>query len=150
VESAFAYLHFASILALTALLAAEYFLCNEHLQPGHVRLLARIDLGYLAAAIAVLATGLIRLIWFTKRPAFYLDNPFFFLKIALFIAVGLIAIAPTLQFLRWNRALDDGRVRVLSGADIARVRRFVGLELLLLAIIPLTAVLMARGVSPLS
>lgn len=147
-ESALAYLHFASILALTGLLAVEFSLCNEHLQPGHVRLLSRIDLGYVAAAIAVLATGLIRLTWLARGPAFYLGNPFFYLKIALFIAIGLISIAPTLQFIRWNRALDDGRVRVLSGADIARVRRFVGLELLLLALIPLTAVLMARGVSP--
>jgi putative membrane protein len=150
VESAFAYLHYASILALTGLLAAEYVLCNEHLQPGHVRLLARIDLAYVAAAIAVLATGLMRLIWFAKGPSFYLGNPLFYLKIALFIAIGLVSIAPTLQFLRWNRALDDGRVRVLSGADIARVRRLIGLELLLLVLVPLTAVLMARGISSLS
>jgi putative membrane protein len=73
-----------------------------------------------------------------------------YVKIALFVAIGLVSIAPTLQFIRWNRALDDGRVRVLSGADIARVRRFIGLELLLLVLVPLTAVLLARGISPLS
>lgn len=149
-ESALAYLHFASILALTGLLAAEYFLCNEHLQPGHVRLLAQLDLAYLGAAVAVLITGIVRLLWFAKPPAFYLHNPVFHLKIALFVAVGLISIPPTLQFLRWNRSLREGHVRVLSGADIARVRRLIGLELALLALIPLLAVLMARGISPLS
>lgn len=146
-EPFIAYLHFTSILALTGLLAAEYFLCNEHLQPGHVRLLARLDLAYLGAAVAVLATGIVRLLWFAKPSAFYLHNPVFYLKIALFIAVGLISIPPTRQFLRWNRSLREGHVRVLSGADIARVRRLIGLELVLLALIPLSAVLMARGIS---
>jgi putative membrane protein len=150
VEPVFAYLHFASILALTGLLAGEFILCNEHLQPGHVRLLARVDLAYLGAAVLVLATGVARLAWFAKGAAFHLGNPVFHLKLALFVAIGLISIAPTLQFIRWNRALREGRVRVLSGADITRARRFIGLELLLLALIPLAAVLTARGLSPLS
>lgn len=150
VEPFIAYLHFASILALAGLLAAEYFLCSEHLQPGHVRLLAQVDLAYLGAAVAALATGVVRLLWFAKGSAFYLHNPVFHLKIALFIAVGLISIPPTLQFMRWNRSLREGHMRVVSGADIARVRRLIGLELALLALIPLLAVLMARGISPLS
>jgi len=148
VEPVFAYLHFVSILALTGLLAGEFILCNEHLQPGHVRLLARVDLAYLGAAVLVLVTGIARLVWFAKGTGFYLGNPVFHLKLALFVAIGLVSIAPTMQFVRWNQALREERVRVLSGADIARARRFIGLELLLLALVPLTAVLMARGLSP--
>ena len=147
-EPLFAFLHFLSILALAGALAAEWVLCNEHLQPGHVRLLVRVDLAYLLAAIAVVATGLVRFVWFAKGPGFYLSNPIFHLKIALFIAVGLISVAPTLQFIRWNRALKEGRTRVVSGAEIRRTRRFLGLEFLLFAFIPLTAVSMARGLSP--
>lgn len=148
VEASFAYLHFVSILALAGLLAAEFFLCNEHLQPGHVRLLVRIDVGYMVAALAALATGVIRFGWLAKGAGFYLGNPLFYVKIALFIAIGLISIVPTMQFLRWNRALREGEARVLSGKDIGRVRRLIALELLLFALMPLAAVLMARGVSP--
>ncbi len=147
-EPLFAFLHFLSILALVGALAAEWVLCNEHLQPGHIRLLVRIDVVYLLAAVATVATGLARFIWFARGPAFYVSNPVFHLKIALFVAIGLISVAPTLQFLRWNRALKEGRTRVVSGADIRRTHRFLGLEMLLFALIPLTAVLMARGLSP--
>lgn len=148
VEASFAYLHFVSILALAGLLAAEFFLCNEHLQPGHVRLLVRIDAGTLVAALAALVTGIIRFGWFAKGTAFYLGNPLFYVKIALFIAIGLISIVPTMQFQRWNRALREGQARVLSGKDIARVRRLLALELTLFALMPLAAVMMARGISP--
>lgn len=148
VEASFAYLHFVSILVLAGLLAAEFFLCNEHLQPGHVRLLVRIDAGTLVAALAALVTGIIRFGWFAKGTAFYLGNPLFYVKIALFIAIGLISMVPTMQFQRWNRALREGQARVLSGTDIARVRRLLALELALFALMPLAAVLMARGISP--
>jgi putative membrane protein len=150
VESLFAYLHFLSMLTLAGLLAAEFFLCNEHLQPGHVRLLVRIDIGYLVAALAALATGVVRLAAFGKGAGFYLGNPLLYVKLALFIAIGLISVVPTLQFLRWNRALRAGETRVLSGQDIERLRRLIALELLLLALMPLAAVLMARGISPYS
>jgi len=149
-EPLFAFLHFLSILALAGLLTAEWLLCNEHLQPGHVRLLVRVDRAYMLAAIAVLTTGGVSFFWYAKGPGFYLPNPVFHLKIALFVAIGLISIAPTVQFIRWNRALTEGRMRVLTDADIRRVRRFIGLEMLLLGFVPLAAVLMARGISPLS
>ncbi|MCW5623094.1 MAG: DUF2214 family protein [Burkholderiales bacterium] len=145
-EAIIAWLHILSILTLTGFIAAEFFICSEHLQPGHVRLLTRLDLGYLAAAVAVLATGLARLLWFSKEPAFYLPNPVFWIKMALFAAIGLVSIPPTLQFLRWNRALNAGQMRVLKGADIVRIRRLIGIELALLAAVPLMAILMARGI----
>lgn len=146
----FAYLHFLSILALAGLLVTEFFLCNEHLQPGHVRMLVRIDVGYLIAAATALATGAVRLVAFAKGAGFYLGNPLFYVKMALFIAIGLISVVPTLQFLRWSRALHAGESRVLSGKDIGRIRRLIALELLLFALMPLAAVLMARGISPYS
>jgi putative membrane protein len=77
---------------------------------------------------------------------FYLNNPVFYIKIALFVAVGLISIRPTMQFMRWNRALKTGQERILRDGDIAIARRYIALELVLLAFIPLMAVLMARGI----
>jgi len=58
----------------------------------------------------------------------------------------LISVMPTLQFIRWNRALKTGEGRVLRGVDIETARRYIALEILLLACIPLAAVLMARGI----
>jgi len=145
-EAVFAYLHYLSIIGVGACLAAEFYLCTPELQPPYVRILARVDLTYLIAAIAVLATGFARLLASPKGMPFYLHNPVFYIKLALFVAVGLVSIAPTLQFLRWHRALKSGKERILNGRDIASARRYIALELALFAFIPLAAVLMARGI----
>jgi putative membrane protein len=145
-EAAIAYLHFVSILALTGFLATEFYLCTGDLQPPNVKTLARVDLLYMIAAIVVLITGLLRVFAVGKGAAFYLQNPVFYIKLALFVAVGLISILPTLQFFRWNRALKAGEERILRDRDIATARRYIALELALLTLIPLMAVLMARGI----
>ncbi len=145
-EAAAAYLHFFSIMLLAALLVTQFTLCSKNLQPPHVQTLARIDLGYLAAAALALATGLARLFVAGKGASFYLMNPVFYIKMALFLAVGLVSIVPTLQFIRWNRALKAGEGRVLRDPEIRTTRHYIALELLLLACIPLAAVLMARGI----
>jgi putative membrane protein len=145
-EATAAYLHFFSIMLLSASLVTQFVLCSRDLQPPHVQSLARIDLVYLAAAVLALSTGLTRLFVDGKGPSFYFINPVFYIKIALFLAVGLISVMPTLQFIRWNRALKAGEGRVLRDADIRTVRRYIALELILLACIPLAAVLMARGI----
>ena len=141
-----AYLHFFSILLLTGMLVAQFALCSRDLQPPHVQTLARLDMLYLVAAVLVLGTGLGRLFVAPKGASFYFMNPVFYIKIALFLAVGLVSVMPTLQFIRWNRALKAGEGRVLRDPDIQTVRRYIALELLLLACIPLAAVLMARGI----
>lgn len=145
-EPAIAYLHFVSILSVGAFLVTELFLCTRDLQPPHVRTLALVDLYYMIAAIVVLITGVLRVFVVGKGAGFYLQNPVFYIKVALFVAVGLVSILPTLQFVRWNRALKAGAERILRDSDIVTARRYIGLELVLLSFIPLMGVLMARGI----
>ena len=144
--AAAAYLHFISMLVLTALLGSQFVLCNRDLQPAHVRVLARLDKWYLATAAAALITGIARFVTGGHQPTYYFMNPVFYIKIALFLAVGLVSVVPTLQFLRWNRALDAAEGTVLRDVEIMSIRRYIALELALLAMIPLAAVLTARGV----
>lgn len=142
-EALAAYLHQLSILALAALLAAEFCLCHDEIQPGHVRLLARIDAAFLATAVLVFFTGAARMlgngVWQ------HLTQPLFWLKMALFFTLGFLSILPTLQFMRWSRALALGQERVLGRPELRRARRVIGIELALLALIPLLAVLAGRG-----
>jgi putative membrane protein len=145
-DAAIAYLHFVSILSVTAFLVTELYLCSRDLQPPLVRTLAQVDFLYMLAAVAVLITGLLRLFAVGKGAGFYLHNPVFYIKIALFVAVGLISILPTRQFIQWNRAIKTGADRILRDSDIVTARRYIALELALLAFIPLMAVLMARGI----
>jgi len=147
-EAAVAYLHFISAFLVTAFLVTEFFLCTSDMLPVQLKILARVDLYYLIAAISVLTTGALRVFVVGKGAGFYLQNPVFYIKLALFLAVGLVSIMPTLQFLRWQRALSSLQMRRPHEGEIASARAYIALELLLLAFIPLAAVLVARGIGP--
>ena len=145
-DAALAYVHFASIMLLTAFLVSQLCLCTRRLRLEQVPMLARLDLLYLVAAVAALASGALRVFVTGKGHAFYLGNPVFYIKLALFLAIGLVSISPTVQFLRWRRALNAGEQPILHANDIRTARRYILLELALLAFVPLMAVLMARGI----
>lgn len=140
------YLHFVAMILIAVSLAVEYLICVPGLAREKVKLLARIDLLYLIAAILALATGVARLVWFGKGAGFYLYNPVFYIKLALFVAVGLISVPPTMQYLRWVRMLKTGAGEAAADFEVLRVRRYLLAELVLFAFIPLLAVLMARGI----
>ena len=140
------YLHIAAMILIAVFLAIEYVVCVPGLARERVRLLARIDLLYMMAAVLALATGIARLFWYGKGAVFYLHNPVFYLKLALFVAIGLISIPPTIQYLRWMRLLKKSAGAVAADFEVLRSRRYVLVELVLFALIPLLAVLMARGI----
>lgn len=143
-EALMAYLHYLAMLLIAGFLVGELVLCHPRMSAIEVRLLARIDIGFFAAALLAAATGLLRLFFWAKGPAFYLPNPVFWMKMALYVVIAALSVRPTVQFIRWNRAARHGTLP--SHAQIAAVRRSIHIELGLLALIPLVAVLMARGV----
>ena len=145
IDALIAYLHYAAMVLISLFLVTEYQACKPGLTPQRIRRLARIDLFYMLAAILALVTGVLRLVWFGKGAAFYLYNPVLYIKLALFVAVGLMSIPPTLQYLRWTRALNSGG-GVPEAWQVARVSRYLLAELILFALIPLMAVMMARGI----
>ncbi len=141
-----AYLHYVAMISIAVILVVEHMVCVPGMTDGRIRLLARIDLLYLGAAVLALGSGAARVVWFAKGAAFYLHNPVFYIKLALFVAVGLISIPPTLQYLRWLRSLKSGAANVAADYQVLRVRRHILVELILFAFIPLMATFMARGI----
>ena len=146
VSALVAYLHYLAMISIAVVLTLELLYCAPGLSDARVRVLARIDAGLGAAAIVALVTGVARVVWFGKGAAFYLHNPVFHLKLALFLAIGLLSIPPTLQFLRWVRSLKGGARNVAAYYQVARLRRYIHAELMLFVLIPLAAALMARGI----
>jgi putative membrane protein len=82
-------------------------------------------------------------IWGGKGWAFYEANPFFWGKIAAFVAIGLLSIGPTLLFFRWRKAAA-GAAYAPPPAELKRARTWVGLEALLLVPLLACAAAMAR------
>jgi len=140
-----AYLHYLAIVLLSGFLVAEMVVCRPELGAEQVRLLPRLDIFFFAAALLALATGLLRLFFYAKGVAFYLPNPAFIAKLALYIAIAGLSIKPTLAFIRWRRRLTESG-ELPAAAEIVSARRMIHVEVALLALMPLMAVLMARGI----
>jgi len=80
------------------------------------------------------------------RSPFYLGNPLFYVKVGMFLLVALISVYPTRRFLAWRKMLTQGDPPALDPHTVTRLRIVIRLELGLLLVIPLLAVLMARGI----
>ncbi|MGH8700217.1 MAG: DUF2214 family protein [Burkholderiales bacterium] len=145
-DATLAYLHFAAILLVAGFLVAEAMLLRGDLGARDIAALVRSDIAFAASAVLALATGLARVFFGAKSAAFYADNPLFWAKLGLFLAIGLISIRPTLAFLRWRRAARGAAGFSVPAAETKSARRYVLVELQLLALLPLAAVLMARGI----
>ena len=144
-ESLLAYAHLLAILTLVVFISSEAALCRpEWINPKVVERLATIDRVYGIAAGAVLLTGVARTWWGVKGTAWYWGNGLLHLKLALFIAVGLLSIKPTLMFIRWRRELRAGGA-MPAEALVRQARKWVMVQAHLIAIIPLAAVFLARG-----
>jgi putative membrane protein len=145
-ESLLAYAHFIAILSLVVFLTSEAALCrSEWMNAAAVRRLARVDFVYMLAAIAVLATGIARTVWGLKGSGWYWSQPLLHTKLALFVLIGLLSIKPTIAFTRWRRAVEAGGA-LPAEAEVRGVRRWIMIEAHLIILVPLAAVLLARGV----
>ncbi len=138
-------LHHLLILALVALLALEMALVRPSLDAATVARLASIDRLYGGVAMALLIVGGLRVFFGLKGADFYLGNPLFWIKIALFIAVALLSVPPTMRFGRWARSALQDKAFSPDDAEVRAVRRFLHLEAGVLALIPIAAAAMARG-----
>lgn len=137
-----AVLHHLAVFGLVVMLAIQRTLLKGN--SIDVRRLARLDGGYGLTAVLVIAIGVLRVATGARGWAFYENNPWFWAKIAVFIAIGLLSIQPTLMFLRWAKAAKADAAFQPSDTDLARARRIVGIELMLIFPLVGFAAAMAR------
>ena len=144
-DAALAYLHYSAIFLLFGFLTVEVMLLRGTLEPAQVRLLGRVDLWYFGSAMAVLVTGILRLVFGAKGTDFYLSSWPIYAKVGLFLAVAAVSVQPTLTFIRWRKALDHDPAWRVGEEERRRMRRYLLVQVHLAALIPLVAVVMARG-----
>ena len=137
-----AYAHYLAIFFTLAILAMEWALYSRALPAERLAVLRKVDTLYLFGALAIIATGLLRLFTSDKGASFYTHNPVFWVKMALFLIVALLSIPPTMHYLRLPRTGDVEEAQ----RDHDRIRMFIVAELAVFALIPIAATLMARGV----
>lgn len=134
------YVHFISIILLLAAVLGQYFLLRRQMTRRAIVRVQRLDVVYALSVIGVLATGFAQWFLVGKPAAFYSANPIFHTKVTLFLLVGLISIWPSI-FLGKQRKGEETDLVEIPKSLIWCVR----IELLLLFLMPLLAVLMAKG-----
>jgi putative membrane protein len=135
----FKYLHLLAIITMLATLAIEITLVKTSMIRNELRRVSRVDAVYGVSAIIAVIAGLT--LWFGvgKGSEFYV-NPVLHVKVGIVILVGLISIVPTVFFIRHSKGDQTEWVPVPR-----KIRILVLLQILMLAIVPLLATMMANG-----
>jgi putative membrane protein len=135
-----AILHHLVVFALFAILLAEFVSVRRGMDAATVARVVAADPWYGVLAGLVVVVGFARAIFAAKGWDYYLHNAFFWAKIGTFVVIGLLSVPPTLEFLKWRRTgtapPDEG---------VARVRRYLWIEVALFAPLLAFAAAMARG-----
>lgn len=141
----FAFIHHLALIILFACLFSEHLLLKPDINTNAMRTVIRIDMIYGISAIALVIAGILRVVYFEKGYQFYLNNWAFYIKIGLFILVGLLSILPTISFLQWRKQLQTGQTPIIEDRKFRLLIHIIRAELLLVVLILPLAVLMAKG-----
>ena len=132
--------HHLFVFSLFGVVCAELMAVRPGMGAAGVRRVAGVDVWYGVLAGLVVVVGFCRALFAAKGWAYYSHNLFFWAKIAIFVAVGLLSIAPTIAFIRWR-----GQGVVPDEANVTAIRRWLWAEFILFAPLLAFAAAMARG-----
>jgi putative membrane protein len=139
------YLHLLGIMVLMGSLISEHIMLKPRMTNEQIKALAIIDLVYGLSAVLILITGLLRWFVYGKGDAFYNHNSLFHLKLTLFAIAAILSVFPTIRFLKWRKQVKAGIDPTIEVKQVKGLLMFIRLEILIVAMIPLLAVLIARG-----
>lgn len=141
-----AYAHHLAVFGLVGILFAEFVLVRPGLTGARLSQVAGIDRAYGLFAGLVIAAGVARVLFGSAGAGFYISNPVFWTKIGLFVLVGVLSIGPTRTIFAWRKASTADGNYVVPDDAIRGARSRIHIQLFVLALIPLAAAAMARGV----
>ena len=146
VSGLMAFLHHVFAFTLVACVVYEFIAYRQGMTIEEIRRIQRVDLVYGISAGLLLIVGLLRVFFFEKGVNFYIHSPFFWVKMAAFLMVGLLSIDPTIRYIRWNQSVRANIAPAIDDQEFKRTRLILRLEIIGIVIILLAAPLMARGV----
>tara|TARA_B100001063_G_scaffold2421_1_gene1705 strand:+ start:755 stop:1246 length:492 start_codon:yes stop_codon:yes gene_type:complete len=141
-----AYVHYLSFMLCFAALVVERRLIKASPNRREATAMVITDIVYGIAALALLGTGILRVMYFGQGSEFYTQNPLFWWKVGLYLSVGGLSLYPTLTYILWAIPLRKGELPQVTQALANRLGWIINIELAGFASIPLMATLMARGV----
>ncbi len=141
-----AYVHYFSFMLCFAALVLERKLLKVDLNRNDVIALVVTDVVYGLAALSLLISGILRVLYFGQGAEFYTQNPLFWTKVGIFLAVGGLSLYPTITYILWLIPLRRGDLPIINKKIFQRLAISINIEILGFALIPLLATFMSRGV----
>tara|TARA_Y100000589_G_scaffold330379_1_gene379839 strand:+ start:264 stop:749 length:486 start_codon:yes stop_codon:yes gene_type:complete len=141
-----AYVHYVGIIFCFGSLLFERIILKTNLNRKECIAMVFADAIYGIAGLAILFTGILRIKYFGQGGEFDTSNPVFWIKVSLYILVGLLSLYPTISYILWTIPLSKNKLPDISPNLVNRFKFIITIELAGFAIIPLFATLMARGI----
>ena len=141
-----AYVHYLSFMLCFGALIVERRLIKASPSRREATAMVITDIIYGIAALTLLVSGILRVLYFGQGSDFYTQNPLFWWKVGLYLSVGGLSLYPTVTYILWAIPLRKGELPQVSEGLASRLSWIINIELAGFASIPLMATLMARGV----
>ena len=141
-----AYIHYVSFMFCFAALVVERRLLRPDPDRRAAMAMVITDIIYGIAALALLVSGIFRVLYYGQGSEFYTQNPLFWWKVGLYLSVGALSLYPTITYILWAIPLRKGELPKVSEALATRLGWIINVELVGFSLVPLLATLMARGV----
>ena len=133
-------MHFVAIFIFAGALVIENMAIKPQITGEDARNLAKVDAVCGISALFVLLFGLTLWLWVGKPSEFYSSNPIFHAKLGLFTLMVVFAIAPTIFYNKHSKSEEE----VIEVPQLLRL--LLRFQLILLVVIPVMALLIARGI----
>ena len=141
-----AYIHYLGIILCFGALMFERITLKINLSKNETISIIIADVIYGIAGLAILITGILRVKYFGQGGEFYINNPIFWVKVSLYVVIGLISLYPTATYILWAIPLSKNKLPIISENLVKRFRLIITTELIGFAVIPFFATLMSRGI----
>ena len=145
-SASIAYVHYLSFMICFGTLIFERISIKINPNKNEAISMVIADIIYGIAGIALLISGIYRVIKFGQGSEFYTQNPIFWTKIIVFALAGSLSLYPTITYILWAIPLSKGTLPEVTENLVSRLRLIINFELIGFASIPFLATLMARGV----
>jgi len=141
-----AYVHYLGIILCFGALTYERIILKINLSKNEFISIILADVVYGIAGLAILITGILRVKYFGQGGEFYTSNPIFWIKVSLYIFIGLLSLYPTVTYVLWAIPLSKNKLPVVSENLVKRFKLIITTELVGFTVIPFFATLMSRGI----
>ena len=141
-----AYIHYLSFMFCFGALVFERVSLKPDPNKKEAISMVVADVIYGIAGIALLTSGIYRVIKFGQGSEFYTQNPIFWTKIIIFALVGSLSLYPTFTYIMWAIPLSKGKLPEVTTNLVSRLKLILNIELVGFSLVPFFATLMARGI----